>query len=99
MTRRLAKTKDRGYGADHERERREWAPLVDAGQVQCRRAGYGCLHADPLIASGEPWDLGHPDDTCPLPKAPEHRDCNRSAGGRNGNAVMRERKMTVARDW
>lgn len=62
------------YGRPHTRARERWAPKVAAGRVDCWRC-----HA--RITTGQPWDLGHRDA---LPSAPEHTDCNRSAGGREG---------------
>lgn len=76
------KTAERGYGGKHQADRERWWPLVAKGNVACRR-GQECKHyPDTLIHRGQPWDLGHPDDECPLPTAPEHRGCNRSAPGR-----------------
>ena len=74
---------ERGYDAAHDAVRRTWVPLVASGTVTCRRAPYGrCLEHDPLIAPGEPWQLGHPDADCPAPRAPEHRRCNLATAGR-----------------
>jgi hypothetical protein len=68
------------YGWQHQQEREAWKPLVDAGNVECRRAPYGlCVADDPRIHPGEPWHLGHPDHACPAPKAPEHVVCNSGA--------------------
>ena len=64
-------TGQRGYGPQHRREREQWARIVAMGKTPCRR----CRE---LIEAGEPWDLGHPDDDCDYPKAPEHRRCNRA---------------------
>lgn len=50
------------------------------GTVLCRRAATGqCQAGSPLIQPEEPWHLGHPDDACPTPKAPEHARCNTTA--------------------
>jgi hypothetical protein len=90
-----AGTTARGYGTSHQRERKRWAPKVDAGLVDCRRC-------DQPIEPGRPWDLGHPDDACPKPKAPEHRVCNRRAGGSNGAMVtnaMRGAAVHHSREW
>lgn len=70
-------TTQRGYGAKHQRERKQWEPLVEAGLIDCRR-GAQCLEPDVRIKPGEPWELGHPDAACAAPKAPEHRRCNRA---------------------
>jgi hypothetical protein len=78
--RRCGKTTARGYGAQHQQLRAEWAPLVDAGQVACARCGQP-------IEPGAPWDLGHTDDRTAW-TGPEHATCNRAAGGRNGKAII-----------
>lgn len=70
----------RGYDAQHQAQRAAWEPLIATGNVHCRRAPYGlCVAPDPVIHPGEPWHLGHPDTTCPAPKAPEHVICNTGA--------------------
>lgn len=75
---------ERGYGADHQAERREWVPIVATGTVQCRRAPFGLCVADaPTIAPFDEWHLGHPDAACPAPKAPEHMVCNAGAPKRH----------------
>lgn len=53
------------------------------GDVDCWRCGR-------LIAPGTPFDVGHLDDQAPADLEnlmPEHRRCNRSAGGRAGAAI------------
>ncbi|HEX6515580.1 MAG TPA: hypothetical protein VF049_08390 [Nocardioidaceae bacterium] len=79
-THRRGTTAQRSYGAEHQRERAAWAPLVAQGGVKCRRAPFGlCVADQPLIQPGESWHLGHPDAVCPAPKAPEHVVCNAGA--------------------
>lgn len=71
------------YGREHQEERASWVPLVEAGKVRCRRAAVGqCIAGTPLILPGSPWHLGHPDEECSRPTAPEHEKCNTSAAGR-----------------
>ena len=64
----------RGYDANHDRIRAQWAPLVATGDIRCPR----CKQP---IAPDEPWDLGHSDDRRNY-TGPEHATCNRSAGGK-----------------
>jgi hypothetical protein len=66
---------DRGYDAEHDAERRRWAPLVATGAVKCWRCR---LH----IAADAPWDLGHDDADRSRHRGPEHVRCNRSTAGR-----------------
>lgn len=64
----------RGYTAEHDRLRRQLAPLVAQGQAICARC-----HQP--IDPAEPWDLGHSDDRTRW-TGPEHANrCNRAAGG------------------
>lgn len=72
----------RGYNSEHQAERERWYPLVAAGVVSCRRGELCRFHPDTLIHRGQKWHLGHPDEECPAPRAPEHATCNVSAPGR-----------------
>ena len=84
----------RGYDRKHEAERARWVPKVDAGLVDCARCNQP-------IQPGRPWDLGHTDDRKGW-TGPEHRHCNRSAGGTNGALVAnagRRRAVRTSRDW
>lgn len=75
---RRGTTAARGYGAEHQRMRASWAPLVSAGQVTCWRCG------EP-IEPGTPWDLGHDDQDRGITRGPEHAyRCNRRTAGRQG---------------
>lgn len=76
------RTSRAGYGARHQRLRRELAPLVDAGMMRCGRCG-------DRIRPGTPWQLDHLDH--PLAhqlglyraNPASHRRCNiASAQGR-----------------
>lgn len=70
------------YGAAHRAAREAWAPDVAAGLVRCRR-GRACKRwPATLIQPNEEWHLGHPDEECSAPLAPEHAVCNTSAAGR-----------------
>lgn len=83
MDRRYGTTTSQGYGTQHQRLRKAWAPRVATGTVECGRCNQP-------IKPGQPWDLGHKDGTGKREYAgPEHRSCNRSAGAvlRNTRAV------------
>lgn len=87
-------TAARGYGSAHQQERERWVPRVDAGGVDCARC------SEP-IEPGRPWDLGHNDDRTGW-TGPEHRVCNRRAGGANGATVtnaLRTEGVHHSRDW
>jgi hypothetical protein len=62
------------YGRAHRKLRARWAPLIAGGQVLCARC-------EKPIHPYEHWDLGHADDHSGRYNGPEHRTCNRSAGG------------------
>jgi len=72
----------RGYGASHIARRRELAPLVAAGLVDCARCGE-------RIEKGEPWHLGHDDENRHLYNGPEHVRCNCATKSRKVRRVSR----------
>jgi hypothetical protein len=74
-----ASAAERGYGLEHQRERRAWEPKVQRGEVACSRCGR-------LIVPGEPWHLDHTDDRAGY-LGPAHRDCNLRAGAVKGAQV------------
>lgn len=74
--RRRGSRQARGYDAEHDRLRREWALKVATGTIRC--ASPECRR---VIAPGERWDLGHTPDRRGY-RGPEHERCNRSEGGR-----------------
>lgn len=63
-----ANTTDRGYGAEHRREREKWLPLVLTGKVRCARCGGN-------IAAGQRWHLDHNDAGTGY-LGPSHAGCN-----------------------
>jgi hypothetical protein len=90
----LGTTGSRGYGLSHKAERARWEPQVDSGLVRCARC------TEP-IEPGRPWDLGHNDERTAW-TGPEHRTCNRRAGGSNGALVtnaMRGTGVHTSREW
>jgi hypothetical protein len=86
----------RGYGQAHKAMRKRYAAEVASGQAVCGRCGN-------WIEPGEPWDLGHNDDRSGY-TGPEHRSCNRRAGGRAGAAVTNGARreagvLYTSREW
>ena len=69
------RTAARGYGHTHQQLRRQWAPQVATGTVECWR----CRE---LIDADAPWDLGHDDADRGFYRGPEHRRCNRATARR-----------------
>lgn len=92
----MKSTTERGYGAEHQAERRKWEPLVNAGNLMCVRQGPKCV-GQPLDP-GQAWDLGHNEDRTAW-TGPECVPCNRGAGGRNGAAVTNAARQMTTRDW
>lgn len=86
-----ASTTERGYGAAHQKERKRWEPIVEAGNATCDRC-------NTPIEPGTPWDLGHNDDRTGYTGA-EHQDCNRRAGQLNATAARMNRNQMTKRDW
>jgi hypothetical protein len=74
----------RGYNAEHDRLRAQWKPKVEAGQVDCHARV--CLMPIRRILIGARWDMGHTDDRTTW-TGPEHRRCNRAAGGKAAHAT------------
>jgi hypothetical protein len=64
----------RGYGRDHDRERRRWVGRIRRGGVTCARCGQP-------IAPDDDWHLDHRDDRAGY-LGPSHARCNLSAGGK-----------------
>ncbi len=82
---------ERGYGAEHQRLKRMFAPLVAAGGFPCARCGKPIrLLRKPEGLVPEPWDLGHTDDRRAW-TGPEHRGCNRADGAHKTNRIRRPR--------
>lgn len=69
------------YGEAHQAERAWWATRLAAGDVIMCRRGEDCLMADHRVYPAQPWHLGHPDELCEAPRAPEHRRCNTHYAG------------------
>jgi hypothetical protein len=88
-------TTDRGYGSEHQKLRKQWAPIVAAGQATCHSRR--CLHHTRTIHPGQRWVLGHTDDRTTW-TGPEHQRCGLSDGARRGNQMRgrmrRARRLT-----
>ena len=82
--------RERGYGYEHKKLRKQIAPQVNAGTVKCWRCGL-------LIKRGEPWDLGHHDDDRSRYAGPEHAACNRATAGRH--QTLGAPPVDTSRDW
>lgn len=96
-------TNDRGYGSQHQQQRAGWQRRLDRGETfRCCCDRETCTKHDgqcpTIITASSAWDLGHTDDRSGW-TGPECVPCNRSAGGKNGNRVARERAATIRRDW
>jgi hypothetical protein len=74
----------RGYGTHHRALREGLKPIVAAGLAVCARCGRP-------IMPGTPWDLGHVDGDKSRYQGPEHRSCNRQAGGTQGAEITNAR--------
>ena len=75
-------TTRRGYGSKHQKARRYWAKLVDAGTAYCSRCGR-------WLPPGCEWDLGHDDNDRAVYTGPECVRCNRGAPGRAAGVPCR----------
>lgn len=70
---RRGSRQERGYTADHDRERERWRPAVQLGAVKCARCG------KPIAPDAE-WALDHNDERTGY-LGPSHKLCNDRAGG------------------
>ena len=89
----MGRTTELGYGYHHQQARLKWAPVVALGQTTCTRHGQPQFPDCPgLIQPGDVWELGHDDADKTIYTGPEHRTCNRRAGG-----LKRIGKLTPSR--
>lgn len=82
-------TTARGYGGNHQSERKRWEPLIQTGRVACVCCGF-------LILAGEAWHLDHRDDRLGY-LGVSHALCNLRAAGQKRNAIKYGRNPS--RDW
>lgn len=83
-------TTQRGYGAEHQRLRRDLTPTVEAGQAKCWRCGQP-------IKPGSAWDVGHDDHDRSIIRGPEHAGRECPAGGNRATAGRRQWKRPAER--
>lgn len=88
----MARTVDRGYGAEHKQERAQWKRRIDAGEiVPCSRCGGP-------ISTGMKWHLDHDDHDRSIYRGPAHEYCNlRAAGRRAAASTNRKRELGLTR--
>lgn len=82
-------TTERGYGYDHQKERRRLTPIVNTGRAYCAQPR--CIHTDRAIHPGTPWALGH-NETRTAWIGPVHADCNQLDGAVRGGRTIAARK-------
>jgi hypothetical protein len=71
-----------GYGHTHQQERKRLEPIVAQGLTVCTRHGHPQFPDCPgLIQPTHEWELGHDDTDKGAYTGPEHKTCNRRAGG------------------
>jgi hypothetical protein len=88
------RTTARGYGAEHQKRRKQAAALVAAGLAVCWR----CRRP---IWPGMLWDLGHDDLDRSIYRGVEHRYCNRRAGAlkKQGRLRSAPKKVVIVDRW
>lgn len=83
-------TTARGYGANHQKLRKQWQSRIDAGEKvvcwRCKEAGKA--HR---IKPGDEWDLGHDDDDRGRYRGPECAKGNRATAGRKASVELNSR--------
>jgi hypothetical protein len=92
----LAKTTDRGYGTEHQGERKRWEPVVASGQAYC--AETICVMPDRWIPPGSTWHLAHTEDRTGY-RGPAHARCNLAERNRRHNRRRRTRRWRTSRQW
>lgn len=88
----MATTTERGYGAKHQKLRKQYQKVVDAGAAECWRCGKA-------VPPGSEWQLGHDDNDRSKYMGVECTYCNESTGGRNGAAVTNAARAMTTREW
>ena len=92
-------TTSRGYGTEHQRLRK--AALADLAMRTTAGVTTTCPHCGRPMHVGMALDLDHTDDRRGY-RGLAHRSCNRSAGGKKGNASRARRRTArpaTSRAW
>ena len=76
---RRGSRQQRGYGSEHDAERKRWAKVIARMPVPCARCH------EPIMA-GMDWALDHTDDRTDY-LGPSHAFCNNSAGGKASRRI------------
>ncbi len=83
-------TTNKGYGSDHIKLRRRWAPLVATGHIRCALCGQP-------IRPGAPWHLAHADrpdaHRLGLYSGPAHAACNNATNRRQRRSNPRAKAL------
>jgi hypothetical protein len=88
-----------GYGHAHQQERKRLEPIVAKGQTVCTRHGHPQFPDCPgIITAADVWELGHDDEDKTRYTGPEHRRCNRRAGGLKRIGKLMPSQPTI-REW
>ena len=93
-----ASTTARGYGNEHQAERRRWQRKLDRSQAEqcscpgnCGRHSGRCVVVIDKDTPSDAWDLGHRPGQQGY-AGPQCRHCNRAAGALSGHKA---RRMTL----
>lgn len=95
----------RGLGAEHQKLREQWRPIVDSGGAWCQQDV--CVNPDGRwIRPGTEWHLAHTSDRSAY-LGPAHAVCNLADGGRRSRgprSAWRSQQappaqMPTSRDW
>ena len=82
-----------GYGYQHQQMRLALEPVVALGETVCTRYGHPQFpDCRGIIKPTDEWELGHDDADKSRYTGPEHKGCNRRAGG-----LKRIGKLELAR--
>lgn len=98
-------TRLRGLGAEHQRMRELWKPIVEGGGGWCQQDI--CIEpGGRWIRPGTPWHLGHTADRAQF-LGPCHERCNLADGGRRSRGPRSSWRtqqappgqMPTSREW